>query len=157
MKSFIVLLSLMLSAVCFAQGGGDRVGAGDMSMPILSVLFPSNPLMEVPLIRTVDIYSNGRVVETVIKNRGTPEQDVSYKLVTILSRKTLEKATACSSEFESQDFRSKPDDYCMDDSGVHYLGGLRESNFAVRYCGQLQSLATSCSKEMVKLLDKLSL
>lgn len=156
MKTFLVLLSIVMSATCFAQGGGDRIGGGDMAPLILAVHFPSNPLMVTPRIRTVEIYANGRVVERVITSPRTDAQKVSTRELAILSDEKLERASICSSEFSSQDFEAEPSDYCMDDSGTHYLGAFKQKEFAVRYCGQLQSIRSTCADEMVKLLDRLS-
>ena len=160
MKLRLLLATCLLLAsatAALAQGGGDRVGHGDIPAPLMSVTYPVSPMMETPIARKVEIYANGHVVETISNySRSTTIPEVTFRGITVLGAAKMKRVNICTTQLADVSITVKPNTGCMDDAGTYYRGIYGEKLFAVSFCGQLQGNSSPCAREMIKLLQTLS-
>ena len=154
MKTMIALLTLALSLTTFAQGGGDRVGSGQLAPTLLQIEYPAGPMMLKKVSRVIEIKGNGRVVETHTEYKPTGNK-VTFNLLLILDQAAVQKLTRCSSQLYNLSPVVDANESCMDDVGTRYSSFYAQKTFAIRKCGQLQALPNQCAKDMVKVLDSL--
>jgi hypothetical protein len=154
----LVLLSIFSVACSSAPQSRNQTRAPGLEAkedwPLLSLERPPDALVE-PLGTKIQIYPDGRVVKSIIKYvRGSQpvirETDIATlkgelagikRCTTALYRQEFEPTReACDGEIETE---------------VQYKSLYGEKEFALRRCGQLQTVQSKCAQSMIELLDRL--
>ncbi len=108
-----------------------------------------------PLGSKIEIYPDGRVVKISLKYvRGSQPVIRETDLTTLESEMAMVKK--CAAELYRRDFEPRREP-CEggDDVEIQYKSLYAEKEFALRSCGQLQTLKGKCAKSMIELLDSL--
>ncbi len=149
---FFMILAMMMTFNVFAQGGGDHIGSGMPAIELFDLIIPSSFMAPEPVSTKISIFVNGYVVKTVSKGfRDGRAPVVTYKRLGIIS--DMSAVNKCATELKDQVLTDAYNPGCADDVGSRYESHIGHKMFAVRQCGQLKTVESSCAKEIVKILD----